>query len=624
MTRRLAHRGPDAEGYWHSPDGRVHLGHRRLAIIDLTPTGAQPMRTADGRYTLVYNGEIYNFPALRSELAGLGHLFAGTSDTEVLLQAVVEWGVAATLPKLNGMFAFALWDDSTRRLWLARDRFGEKPLYYAGIPGGMVFGSELKALAEHPAFGREIDREVLALFLRFGYVPAPHCIFRGASKLAPGHYLAVGAGGAPALVRPYWSARQLVEQRQLRGIAPTDPALGDLLDAALRRAVKSRMMADVPLGAFLSGGIDSSTVVALMQAQSGRPVKTFTIGFSSAAYDEAKDAAAVARHLGTEHHEHYVSSTECLEVIHRLPQIYDEPFADSSQIPTTLVSQFARRHVTVALSGDAGDELFGGYNRYLWSSRIWPALEHMPGGLRSVAGSMLRRVSPRRWDRWLEIANRGLPDRCRVRGGGDKLHKLAAALGARTPDGLYRSLVSQWQRPAEALAGPTEPEFLERHFADAAPGLHYVERMMYLDLLTYLPDDILCKVDRASMSTGLEARVPFLDNELVSLAWDLPLSSKIHRGVGKWPLRQVLRRYVPEGLVNRPKMGFAVPIGEWLRGPLRDWAEAMLSERRLSEGGFFHSGVIRGLWAEHLSGRSNVQHALWGVLMFESWRQDWM
>lgn len=619
MTDRLSHRGPDAGGCWQSADGVANLGHRRLSILDLTPTGSQPMVSADGRFVLSYNGEIYNFHDLRKELESAGGTFRGTSDTEVLLECIARWGVEATLPRLNGMFAFALWDEREGRLSLARDRLGEKPLYYGWHRGVFVFGSELKALRRHPAFQAEIDPDALTLFMRFNYVPAPFCIFRDTYKLEAGHLLQISPTDATATPRPYWTLHSLVAARNPLSMNPRDPAVVNLLEETLGQAVKLRMVADVPLGAFLSGGIDSSTVVALMQKYSRRPVKTFTIGFWNSNYDEARDAAEVARHLGTEHHELYLDSQECIEIIARLPQIYDEPYADSSQIPTTLVSEFTQRHVTVALSGDGGDELFGGYNRYFWSARMWPLLNRCSDGFRRQLGGLLQRVSPAEWDRVLRLTDWMVPGSMRVRGGGEKLHKLALAMGARTPDDLYQCLVSQWQRPTDVLTAGREPSTSINSATAVPAGLHFVERMMFLDTVTYLPDDILCKVDRASMAASLEARVPFLDNDVVELAWRLPLSTKIHRGVGKWPLRQLLRRYVPEELFERPKAGFGIPIGDWLRGPLRGWAEEMLSESRLSQTGHFNIPLVRQKWQEHQGGRMNNQHALWSVLMFQAW-----
>lgn len=623
MTRVLAHRGPDSEGYWQSPDGRVNLGHRRLAIIDLTHAGHQPMLTPDGSRVISYNGEIYNFPELREELVKQGVTFRGSSDTEVLLEALVRWGVELALKRLNGMFAFAYWDQRERKLWLARDRFGEKPLYYSWQKGMFFFGSELKALAQHPAFVREIDRSILPTYLRFNYVPWPNCIFKDVCKLAPGHYLEADLSGEVRESKPYWRLHDMVEGRELDGRAPETSSLIDDLDQLLSKAVRQRMLSDVPLGAFLSGGVDSSVVVALMQKQSSRPVKTFTIGFWETNYNEAADAANVAKHLGTEHHEYYISSRECVDVIARLPEIYDEPYADSSQIPTTLVSQFTRKHVTVALSGDGGDEMFGGYNRYIWSRRIWPLLNSFPPGLRKIARDMAYRLSPTQWDVVFSALNPMLPRKFQVRGAGDKLHKLANAVGARDTDALYRSFVSQWQNPAQIISNVQERHSLLDAPEACPPGLDFVEKMMYLDQLTYLPSDILCKVDRATMSASLEARVPFLDNEVARFAWSLPVLTKLHRGNSKWPLRQVLKRYVPEKLFERPKAGFGIPVGDWLREPLRDWAEDLLSRANLEDGGWLNAKAVRNNWAEHLSGRRNLVHQLWSVLMFLSWKRRW-
>ena len=615
MNTALRHRGPDGDGLWQDAQGMVNLGHRRLAILDLTPTGAQPMATGDGRHVITFNGEIYNFAELRGELEHVGCRFHGTSDTEVLLQALRTWGVEPTLRRLNGMFAFAYWDGVEQALYLARDRFGEKPVYYGWHGGTFLFGSELKALACHPRFSREVDHESLALFMRFNYVPWPHSIFRNTWKLGPGHFLRI-ADGQMAEPKPYWRLAEVIPEHSRPA---NDQDLVGQLDQALRKAVKLRMVADVPLGAFLSGGIDSSIIVAMMQVQAPRPVKTFTIGFWETPYNEGKDAARVARHLGTEHHEIYLSSRECTEVIVRLPEIYDEPFADSSQIPTTLVSEFTRRHVTVALSGDAGDELFGGYNRYFWTRRIWPRLRALPPGLRRLLAQMIQTAGPQGWDRAFEILNHCVPGKLQVRGGGEKLHKLAKALDAQNTDELYRGFVSQWHQPQEVLLQGKEPRLLDEHLQQVPAHLHYVERMMYMDTLTYLPSDILCKVDRASMSCGLEARVPFLDPNLAELAWSIPLDTKIRNGVAKWPLRQVLARYVPPKLFERPKAGFGIPIGDWMRGPMRAWVEEALSERRLTQGGYFRADVVRAQWLEHLSGRRNNQHALWGVIMFQEW-----
>ncbi len=624
MTRAIAHRGPDSEGYWQSPDGRVNLGHRRLAILDLTPSGHQPMLTQDRGSVISYNGEIYNFPELRDELAKHGISFRGSSDTEILLEALICWGVEPTLRRLNGMFAFAFWDQRERKLWLARDRFGEKPLYYSWQNGKFFFASELKALVQHPDFRREIDRNVLPTYLRFNYVPWPYCIFRNVSKLTPGHYLEVDLSGEEHISRPYWHLRDSVESRRIDLRAPGDPTLINELDSILSKAVGQRLMSDVPLGAFLSGGIDSSVVAALMQKQSSRPIKTFTIGFLESNYNEAADAARVAKHLGAEHHEYYISSRECTDVITRLPELYDEPFADSSQIPTTLVSRFARKHVTVALSGDAGDEMFGGYNRYTWSRRIWPILNSLPQGLRGIGRNLANRFSPTEWDRIFSIYNLVMPGKLQVRGAGEKLHKLAISVGAQDLDALYRSFVSQWQNPEQILNGGQErPSLLDDPHAYPR-NIDFVEKMMFMDQSTYLPSDILCKVDRASMSVGLEVRVPFLDNEVARFAWSLPVSTKLHNGIGKWPLRQVLKRYVPEDLFERPKMGFGIPVGDWLRGPLQDWAEDLLSEPSVADGGYFNVKRVREIWRAHLSGHRNHTSQLWSVLMFMAWKRKWI
>jgi len=624
MTDAIRHRGPDADGLWQSDDGVVNLGHRRLSILDLSPTGAQPMVSAEGRYVISFNGEIYNFPELRAELEAAGQGFRGTSDTEVLLQGIRQWGVTAILPRLNGMFAFALWDTRDRKLTLARDRFGEKPLYYAWHNGVLLFGSELKALMQHPGFRREIDPSGLARLVSFGYIGTPQSIFIGVNKLRGGCYLELKPGKEPGTPLAYWDPKEMLAARGGLSAGLDDKELVDRLDAMLRQAVKKRMVADVPLGAFLSGGIDSSTVVALMQSQSSRPVKTFTIGFWESDYSEAKDAAKVARHLQTEHHEIYLSSSECIDTIQRLPEIYDEPFADSSQIPTTLVSEFTRHHVTVALSGDAGDEFFGGYNRYFWSQRLWSRFRLFPLVARTLGRDMISAVEPQIWERIVSFGNNFVPKRLRVRGGGDKMHKISRILEAKNLDSLYLELVSNPQWAGRALSHPGALHSPFTHWEDTAKPLGDIERMMFLDQMTYMTDDILCKVDRASMAAGLEARVPFLDNKLTEFAWSLPLEFKIRGGVGKWPLRQVLKRYVPKELFERPKMGFGIPVGDWLRGPLRDWAEDLLSESNLADGCWLNAKAVRDNWAEHLSGRRNLVHQLWSILMFLAWKRRWL
>ena len=623
MSRTLIHRGPDDDGIWLDPAARIGLASRRLAIIDLSPHGHQPMESESGRFIAVHNGELYNFQELRQELEQMGHRFRGHSDTEVLLASVDQWGVEAAVTRFNGMFAFALWDRERRRLYLARDRMGEKPLYYGWAGRAFVFASELKALKVHPDFLADVDRNAVALFLRHAFVPAPYSIYRGISKLVPGTILTVDthtahAGDNIAAV-PYWSARQVAERGADEPFSGRDEDAAERLDALLRDAVRLRMIADVPLGAFLSGGVDSSTVVALMQAQSSRPVRTFTIGFRGADYDEATYAKAVAQHLGTEHTELYVSPDQAMALIPRLPTLYDEPFADSSQIPTFLVAELARRHVTVSLSGDGGDELFGGYNRYFLGRRLWRTIGWTPRSMRASLAVGLTLLSPSTWSTFLPRVGAGVPG---VRHPGDKMHKLAEILDVADPDTMYMNLVSHWRQPTAIVEGAMEPPTLLTDRSQWARLQDFTARMMYLDLVTYLPDDILVKLDRASMGVSLEARVPVLDHRIVEFAWRLPLSMKIRGGQGKYILRKVLDRYVPRRLIDRPKMGFGVPIDSWLRGPLREWAESLLDEGRLGKEGFLKPQPIREKWREHLSGRRNWQYLLWDVLMFQAWLEQ--
>lgn len=618
MTETLRHRGPDDDGLWTDPQVGIGLGSRRLAVVDLTAEGHQPMVSASGRYVVAFNGEIYNHPDLREELQGMGHRFRGRSDTEVLLGAVDYWGLRGALERSNGMFALALWDRRARRLSLARDRLGEKPLYYGRVGGGFAFASELKALWVHPGVRGEIDRDALALFLRYKYIPAPRSIYRGICKLPPASILTIGPEfrGEPAPVS-YWSAAEAAERGTAEPFRGSGPEAEEALHELLRDAVARRMIADVPLGAFLSGGVDSSTVVALMQTRSDRPVRTFTIGFRDPAYDESADARRVAEHLGTDHTELLVTPGEAMAVIPSLPEIYDEPFADSSQIPTYLVSRLAREHVTVSLSGDGGDEVFGGYNRYLWAESVWRRFGWMPAGVRRAVAGTLLSVSPRRWDSMAAGLGPLLPATARQRVPGEKVHKLARALRADGPEGLYGSLVSHWEDPASVVLGANGGGSTTRLDGAALPGL--TRRMMYTDTVTYLPDDILVKLDRATMAVSLEGRVPYLDHRVVEFAWGLPLGMRARDGQGKWLLRRVLDRYVPRELVERPKMGFGLPVGSWVRGPLRDWAESMLDPTRLRREGYLNPGPVRAAWADHLSGRRNRQYELWDVLMFQAW-----
>ena len=624
MTVPLSHRGPDDAGIWVDAPTGVAFGHRRLAIIDLSDAGKQPMVSAGGRHVLTYNGEIYNARELQRELSGLGCRFRGHSDTEVLLAAIERWGTERALLRVNGMFAFAVWDRELRRLQLARDRLGEKPMYYGWTGQTFLFGSELKALRAHPDFSPEIDRGALALYFRHNCVPAPHCIYAGLSKLPPGTVLTVDAAqpAADPVPVPYWSARDMAEAGAADPLEGSSGELADRLEALLLDAVGIRMQADVPLGAFLSGGVDSSTVVALMQAQSARKVKTFTIGFDDAAYDESDQAAGVAAHLGTDHVSVSLRPADAIDTIARLPDLYDEPFSDSSQIPTFLVSQLARRDVTVSLSGDGGDELFAGYNRYTWGPSIWNRIRRMPPLARSAAAAVLRAPSPETWDRVFQQAAPLLPPRLRVRYPGMKIDKLAGVVPSSGLDDMYRRLTSHDQNPTSLVLEAVEP-ITALTDGGGRPALgDPVATMMYLDLITYLPDDILVKLDRASMGVSLEARVPMLDHRVVEFAWRVPLEMKLRAGQGKWLLREVLHRHVPRELVDRPKAGFGLPVGDWLRGPLRGWAEDLLGASRLRQEGFLDVAAVRALWAGHLGGRGYLTERVWDVLMFQSWLES--
>jgi len=622
MIGTLVHRGPDDQGFWFDQQVGVGLGHQRLSIIDLSPQGHQPMASHSGRYVIAYNGEVYNFDALRTELESLGSGFRGRSDTEVMLAAIEAWGLERAVSRFVGMFAFVLWDHESRQLHLVRDRLGIKPLYYGYVNGAFVFGSELKALRAYPGFAQDIDRGALALLLRHGYVPVPYSIYQGVQKLLPGHILTLPLsrrGCETYKILAYWSAKEVAEQGSAAPFIGTAEEAVEQLDNLLREAVGLRMVADVPLGAFLSGGIDSSTVVALMQTQSTQPVKTFSIGFNEANYNEAQYAKAVAKHLGTDHTELYVTPEEAMAVIPLLPTLYDEPFSDSSQIPTFLVSQLARKYVTVALSGDGGDELFYGYNRYSMVSRRWQQIGWIPHRVRVALAGLLMGASPETWGKALDALIPKTSKKLRIQYLRDKVHNLADVLCIDGPDALYRRWVSQWREPTVAVLGAEEPTTVFTNPSRQAKLSQFSERMMFLDLVSYMPDDILTKVDRASMGVSLEARVPMLDHRVVELAWQLPLGMKIRNGQQKWLLRQVLYRYVLKSLIERPKMGFSVPIDAWLCGPLRDWAEALLDENRLRTEGYFAPAVIQQKWREHIEGKRRWHHQLWDVLMFQAW-----
>lgn len=597
MAACLAHRGPDAQGVWVEEKTGIALAHRRLAIIDLSPLGEQPMHSADGRFVIVFNGEIYNFLELRAELEGQGHAFRSSSDTEVMLAAFGAWGIAEALQRFNGMFAFALWDRQERVLYLARDRAGEKPLYYGRLDGTLYFTSELKAIRALAASSLMIDRDALALYLRYSHIPAPYTIYQRLFKLPPGTFLRIPfAADALPEPQPYWRYLDVVRAGLAAPYAGSDTDAIEELDERLRRAVRLRMIADVPLGAFLSGGIDSSTIVALMQAQSSAPVRTYTIGFDQAEFNEAEHARAVAQHLGTDHTELYATAQDALAVIPLLPALYDEPFADSSQVPTYLVSKLTRQHVTVSLSGDAGDELFGGYWRYQAAAQQWARLQPFPQALRQGAASLLR-----------PLANLG------------GRYQTALEVLASDARSLYLRQLMQARRPQNfVLRAGDLPTIL-----DALPPISdfpdYIAWMMYVDFVSYLPDDVLVKVDRAGMGVALEGRIPLLDPDLITFAWRLPMRFKLRDGQAKWALRQVLYRYVPRELIERPKMGFGVPLTDWLRGELRDWASDLLDEQRLRAHGYFDVNAVTSLWNDFQRGKPYLQARVWTLLVFQQW-----
>ena len=620
MIARLRHRGPDSQGVWCDTSSSLVLAHARLAIIDLSPAGAQPMHSASGSYVIVFNGEIYNFQKLRNRLKQQGSSpdWRGHSDTEVLLACFEAWGIEKTLKGLVGMFALALWDRRDKKLYLARDRMGEKPLYYGIHKNTFLFASELKALKAHPDFTGEIDREALTLYLRHNYIPAPWSIYKGIKKLLPGCFLEVSIDNNSSLkqsIVPYWRLEDAIDKGKREPFEGSPEEAVDELDRLLRQAVKGQMVADVPLGAFLSGGYDSTTVVALMQTSSSRPINTFTIGFHEKAYNEAEHAKSVARHLGTNHHELYITPEEALSVIPDLPEIWDEPFSDSSQIPTFLVSRFARTKVTVSLSGDGGDELFFGYERYFKGQKIWSFLGKIPMPVRHLMALMLEKAPGQTFETIMGL----LPSRFRIAYLADRLPKLAEVVRTTSQEQFYKRLVSHNKFPVDLCRSATEPKTIF-DMRESWPNLSsFAEQMMFLDAKTYLPDDILVKVDRATMAVSLESRVPLLDHRVVEFAWSLPFSYKYRQGQGKWLLRQVLYRYVPREMMERPKMGFGVPIEHWLRGALRDWAEEFLDETRLKREGFLAPKPIRKMWQEYKRGEFPWHYYLWDILMFQAW-----
>lgn len=623
MTEPLAHRGPDDDGAWVDEDAGVALGFRRLAILDLSPTGHQPMMSPDDELVIVFNGEIYNHLELRRalEVTNRGIAFRGTSDTEILLAAIQTWGVEDAIRRSRGMFAFALWDRRARSLTLARDRLGEKPLYYGQLGTSFVFASELKALRRHPEWRGAIDRDAIVAFMRYQYIPAPQSIYAGIYKLPPGTMLTLPAGrsGAEATASYYWSLQDVTLGGAWQPFRGSWEEAVERTDALLRDAVRHQMLSDVPLGALLSGGVDSSAIVGAMQAEAGSTrIKTFTIGFHEHGYDEAHYARAVANHLGTDHTELYVTAQQAIDVIPRLSFIYDEPFADASAIPTVLVYELAKRSVTVALTGDGGDELFGGYSRYRHGANLARISHASPRAVRASVSQLLTSISPAMWDRGASALSLIAPILSR-RQIGNMVHRVAALLTEPNPVAMYRRSVSDWTEPTSLVLAAISPEAIGAGWSDPSGWPDLRQWMMYTDLSTYLPDNILVKSDRASMSTSVESRSPFLDHHLVEFAASLPIEWKIKGSETKRILRNVLARYVPPVLTDRPKQGFVVPIGEWLRGPLRDWAEDLLSESRLRDENLIDPAAVRATWQEHVSSDRDWQRRLWNVLMFQAW-----
>lgn len=609
MRDTLTHRGPDGAGLWVDVKQGIGLGHRRLAILDLSEHGEQPMFSASGRYALIFNGEIYNHLEIKQKLeaANLAHTWRGHSDTEIILAAFEAYGIEESLTQFVGMFAIALWDRQQNLLYLIRDRLGEKPLYYGWLGKHLVFGSELKSLKAHFAWQQAINAEAVNLLMQYTYIPAPYSIYEDIYKVMPGHMLVINQQQDVRDIA-YWQLKNVINQEY-----PTpsvDNAISEL-ERILKRSTGQQMLADVPVGAFLSGGIDSSTIAALMQAQSSRPIKTFTIGFDDPAYNEAEQAKLIAKHLGTEHTELYLNAEQTHKIIPQLADFYDEPFADSSQLPTYIVAKLTREHVTVSLSGDGGDELFGGYTRYLWTTQLWKRLAFLPYSIRSIIASLAHKLPVHRWDQIFALINKFLPKHLQQRHAGEKMHKAAHLCKSKNLLDAYKQLLTQWDVNAKANLLPDLSHDLQ--------GKDFVSNMMYMDTMRYLPDDIMVKVDRAAMAVSLETRMPFLDHRVVEYAWSLPFDFKVRDAQNKWILRQVLNKYVPPQLYDRPKMGFGVPIHQWIRGPLQTWADDLLSKTMLNKHNLLDQKLLQNKWQEHKSGAGNWQHHLWIVLIFQSW-----
>jgi len=627
MIDVIDHRGPDDDGIWHDPTETVFLGHKRLAIMDLSEAGHQPMHSFDQKFTIVFNGEIYNHLDVRNSLEKSlpkNFRWRGKSDTETLITAISLWGVEETLNSSIGMFAFALWDHRKQILILARDRMGEKPLYFGRIDGAFLFASELKSIVTFPGFDNKVSKSSLKEYLRYNYIPAPASIYEDIYKLIPGSFAVIGKDHS-IQYKTYWSPEKVFLHGG-KNLFTNDSQALNFMEDQLSDAVSAQMLADVPLGAFLSGGIDSSLIAALMQIQSKEPIKTFTIAFQDSSFNEAPFAKEVADHLGTDHHEILVTDQEVKEIIPKLAAMYDEPFADSSQIPTHLVCKAARQKVTVALSGDAADELFGGYNRYTWTPRIWQKFSWIPFQVRKIFGHLVTALPASILDLFGAFFNLMLPKEKKITRFSDKFHKMAARLvTSETLDDFCNHMALVWDNPDDIInmIDHTEKHSDEKQSIDSSLKFNdEISQMMYRDLLTYLPDDILCKVDRAAMSVSLETRVPFLDHRVVELSSRIPMNMKIRNNEGKWILRELLYKYVPKKLIDRPKAGFAIPIGEWIRGPLKGWAEDLLIPEKIVSQGYFHSEPIQKMWKEHLSGDYDWTPRLWGILMFQSWLEE--
>ena len=621
MCSTLINRGPDDFGSWVDEKSGIAMSHRRLAIQDTTLAGHLPMVSKSGRYIIVYNGEIYNYKTLREELKKAGYFFRSQSDTEVLLAAIEIWGLSAALDKFVGMFAFALWDKNNHRLYLVRDRLGEKPLYYGIFGNVILFGSELKAFEVHDSFVKSINRDAISLLLRYNYIPAPYSIYDKIYKIKPGTFLEIKVENHKISTTEYtyWAYKNFVMSEGIDNKIYNYKEAKLSIKDALTESIRSQMIADVPLGAFLSGGIDSSLIVSIMQSLSPDPIKTYTIGFDHSEYNEANDAKSIANYLGTDHTELYVTASQALNVIPKIPNIFDEPFADSSQIPTYLISKLASSNVTVSLSGDGGDELFGGYNRYYKGYSAWKNFSRMPYPINYIFSEIICSINPEKWNFLYNHFGKYISDEKNYKNIGDKLYKMADIIKINNPQDMYLSLVSFWNNTEQIVLNSSEPMSTPRDYDNWVENLDDRENMMFLDTISYLPDDILTKVDRSSMAVSLESRTPFLNHSLVELSQRIPIELKIKDGKGKWILRNILNDFIPANFIDKPKTGFGIPIAEWLRGPLKEWAEALIDSSRLKHDGYFNAELVTNMWDKHLNKSRNYGHHLWSILMFQAW-----